>query len=180
MLKNLCQLIESDKSLQLKIVVTGTHLEKEYGFTYDQIKKDGFKNLELINLSIKKNISLGEIAANLIKKISIFFDSFKPDYFIVLGDRYEALGAVYAAFIKKISIFHLHGGEQTIGSLDQGFRNAISQLADFHFTSLEIHTKNLINMGINKKRIITSGPMILDVLNSHNSCSKDEFERFWF
>ena len=176
LLKNLCKLIESEKSLQLKIVVTGTHLEEEYGYTYDQIEKDGFKNLELINLSIK-NICAGEIAANLIKKISIFFDSFKPDYFIILGDRYEALGAAYAAFLKKISIFHLHGGEQTIGSLDQGFRNAISQLANFHFTSQEIHTTNLINMGINKKRIITSGPMILDVLDSHKSISKYEFEK---
>ena len=52
LLKNLCKLIESEKSLQLKIVVTGTHLEEEYGYTYDQIEKDGFKNLELINLSM--------------------------------------------------------------------------------------------------------------------------------
>ena len=177
LLRNLCKLLDSEKLFQLVIIVTGTHLEDEYGYTSDQIKKDGFSNLKLIKLSIKDDNNTAEITAQLIIKISKFFENFNPDFLIVLGDRYEALGAVYSAFLKKIKILHLHGGEETFGSLDNGFRNAISQLANLHFTSLEKHTKNLLNMGINKKNIFTVGPMVTDLLNCHKSITYSQFEK---
>ena len=177
LLRNLCKLLDSEKLFQLVIIVTGTHLEDEYGYTSDQIKKDGFSNLKLIKLSIKDDNNTAEITAQLIIKISKFFENFNPDFLIVLGDRYEALGAVYSAFLKKIKILHLHGGEETFGSLDNGFRNAISQLANLHFTSLEKHTKNLLNMGINKKNILTVGPMFTDLLNCHKSITYSQFEK---
>ncbi len=177
LLRELCKLLESDDLFEFTLLVTGTHLEKEFGYTFSEIDKDCFSNLELIDLNLKKNKSPSEISAILIKKISIFFSSLKPDFFIVLGDRYEALGAVFAAFLKKISIIHLHGGEVSTGSLDNGFRNAISQLSNFHFTSHQSHTNNLLKMGIKRNKIFTVGPMVIDVINSHNALNKLDFMR---
>ena len=35
--------IKSRKKLILKLIVTGAHLKKKYGYTINEIKKDGFK-----------------------------------------------------------------------------------------------------------------------------------------
>ena len=35
--------IQEDADLELQIVVTGMHLSPEFGLTYKQIEKDGFK-----------------------------------------------------------------------------------------------------------------------------------------
>ena len=35
--------IKSSKELDLQVVVTGMHLQKNYGYTYKEILKDGFK-----------------------------------------------------------------------------------------------------------------------------------------
>ena len=33
----------------------------------------------------------------------------------------------------SVPIAHIHGGEQTLGSLDDGIRHAITQLSTIHF-----------------------------------------------
>ena len=35
--------VESTNNLELQIIVTGMHLSSEFGLTYQQIEKDGFK-----------------------------------------------------------------------------------------------------------------------------------------
>ena len=42
-----------------------------------------------------------------------------------------------AAYMLSVPIAHIHGGEQTLGSLDDGIRHAITQLSTIHFTSTE-------------------------------------------
>ena len=44
--------IQEDGELQLQIVATGMHLSPEFGLTYRQIEKDGFK----IDKKMKKQI----------------------------------------------------------------------------------------------------------------------------
>ena len=42
LMKNTLHLINIDKNLSLKILVTGMHLLHEYGYTYDEIIGSGF------------------------------------------------------------------------------------------------------------------------------------------
>lgn len=177
LLKQLCRQLDSDDIFELLLIVTGTHLDDEYGYTFNQIKKDGFSNFELIHLDLRNNRSTSQISADIIKEISSCFEYFNPEFLVVLGDRYEALGAAFSAYLKKIKIIHLHGGEETFGSLDNGFRNAISQLSALHFTSSEEHSNNLKGMGIKNENIFISGPMILDLFNSHILFDKKSFEK---
>ena len=60
---------------------------------------------------------------------------------IVLGDRLEILAISLAAYIFRIPIAHIHGGELTTGSLDDGFRHCISKLSTIHFPSKKIYKK---------------------------------------
>lgn len=75
-----------------------------------------------------------------------FFRHFKQDMLIVLGDRWEALACATAAYMNGVKIAHIHGGEPTMGSLDDGYRSCITQLADYHFTSLPEYAGNIASM----------------------------------
>lgn len=43
LLRWLLRELQSSSSLQLQLLVTGSHLSSEYGFTYREIKDDGFQ-----------------------------------------------------------------------------------------------------------------------------------------
>ena len=59
------------------------------------------------------------------------------DCVVILGDRYNALRAAVRA-APHVPIAHIHGGEMTRGSMDNKYRNAITQLADIHFCATEM------------------------------------------
>ena len=42
-IKTLVSLLEKSKKFELKIIVTGSHLLKKFGFSYKEIIKDGYK-----------------------------------------------------------------------------------------------------------------------------------------
>ena len=85
-------------------------------------------------------------ANNISKKISSLIQKYKPKLFILLGDRYEVLSVALAAYISKIPIAHIHGGEITSGSLDDGFRHCISKLSSIHFVTHTSHKKRLTQL----------------------------------
>ena len=89
--------------------------------------------------------------AETIKLISQSLESLNPDYLIVLGDRYESFAAATAAHLSNIKVVHIHGGEVSLGSLDNKLRNAISQLSTIHFTSAEIHKRNVQKVNTSSK-----------------------------
>ena len=47
-IKKIVQIIEKSKKLDYVLVVSGTHLTKNFGSTVKEIKKDGFKKIEFI------------------------------------------------------------------------------------------------------------------------------------
>ena len=73
--------IQNDKDLQLQLVVTGNHLVKEYGYTVEQIKKDGFlidEEIDMIINSEKKSSIAKSMGIELIQMAQCF-DRLKPD-----------------------------------------------------------------------------------------------------
>ena len=79
---------------------------------------------------------------------------------MVLGDRYEIYAAVIAAYLARIPIAHIYGGETTQGSLDEGIRHSISKLSNIHFVSTKKHFKRLEQLGENKKYIFNIGSLV--------------------
>jgi len=72
--------------------------------------------------------------------------AYNPDMVLVLGDRFETHAAATAALLLNISIAHIHGGETTTGSFDDNIRNAITMMADYHFTATEEYAKKVARM----------------------------------
>lgn len=58
----------------------------------------------------------------------------KPNIVVTVADRFETLATAIAASYMNIPLAHIQGGEVT-GTIDDKVRNAVTQLADFHFPS---------------------------------------------
>jgi len=131
------------------------------------LKKDLKKKYKVITSVTNKKSGLIHLRfADILKKATSYLKKRKPDFVVILGDRYEALSIALASYILKIKIIHIHGGEKTFGSLDQGFRDQISQVSEFHLVSNKIHKNNLITMGIKRQKIINIGSIGLAIIKN--------------
>jgi UDP-hydrolysing UDP-N-acetyl-D-glucosamine 2-epimerase len=80
-----------------------------------------------------------------------------PDLIMILGDRFEILNVALQAYLRKIPIVHLSGGDITEGSQDDSMRHAITKLASLHFPTNEDSAKRIIQMGEEPWRVKTVG-----------------------
>ena len=80
--------------------------------------------------------------SKLILKISKIFTKIKPDYLIILGDRFEIMIPTIVANHFKIPTIHLHGGEITEGSMDELTRHSISKMSKYIFLAQKITKKD--------------------------------------
>jgi UDP-N-acetylglucosamine 2-epimerase len=62
------------------------------------------------------------------------FDNLKPDYLVVVGDRFEMMSVTIAAAYMNIRIAHTMGGEVT-GTIDESIRHAITKFSHVHITA---------------------------------------------
>ena len=169
LLKNLIYKLKKDNFFDLKIIATGTHFSKKHGFSFNEIKNhkiEIYKKI-LITNNTKSPKSLLNDMSVLSKRISFLIKKDKPDLFIVLGDRYEIFAASLAAYLNKVPVAHIHGGEITQGSLDDGFRHCISKMSNLHFVCHKDYQKRLIQMGENPKTVFNVGA--LGVENIYNT-----------
>lgn len=167
LLKWIMKEVDASDAFQLQIVVTGGHLLEEQGHTIDQIIEDGFAvDAEVdaqLDVSTKESIavSMGQMAIGMARA----FARLKPDYTIVLGDRYELLPICNTAFVMTIPIIHISGGDVTEGAIDDGIRNAVTMLATYHFPGTVDSAENIKRMRGSNKNIWAVGEPGLDSFN---------------
>lgn len=168
--------ILDDKDLELQTIITGGHLSYDQGHTIDVIIEDGIPITRIVDAKVDNSSekSICETMARLLDGFSVVLTELNPDCLVVLGDRYELLPICSAAFMLKIPIVHLSGGDITEGALDDGIRNAVTMLAEYHFPGTEASAKNIIRMRNNKKNVYTVGEPSLDLFNRVKLMSRDE------
>jgi|LakMenE01Jun11ns_1017448.scaffolds.fasta_scaffold9884431_2 GDP/UDP-N,N'-diacetylbacillosamine 2-epimerase (hydrolysing) len=178
LLKNLIFEIKKNSYFDLKIIATGTHFSKKHGFSFNEIKNLKIKIYKKILIRNNTNSpkSLLNDMSVLSKSISFLIKKDKPDLFIVLGDRYEILAVSLAAYLNKVPVAHIHGGEITQGSLDDGFRHCISKMSNFHFVSHKDYKIRLIKMGENPKTIYNFGALGVENIYKTKFLNKHELE----
>lgn len=153
-------------SIELQIIATGMHLSPEFGLTFREIEKDGFKIDRKVYIllsadtpsSISKSIGLGCIG------FAEAFENLSPDLIVVVGDRYEILSAVFSALIFRIPVCHIHGGELTEGAYDDAIRHSITKMSAIHFVAAEEYRKRVIQLGENPKSVFTVGGLGVDAI----------------
>ena len=171
------------KKSNLKIIVTGSHLSKKHGYSYEYISK--IKNCKKIKIKIKvEDTSQKSIVKNsgiIFKSCLKIFNKENFQLLLILGDRFEILPFAASALAFNIPIAHIHGGEVTHGSIDDQIRHSLSKLSNFHFTSHRDYKKRLIQMGEIKENIFNFGsPGVENVLNTEFITKKDLEKNFNF
>ena len=178
LLKPIMVEINDRNELNLQIMVSGSHLSKNFGMTFKEIENDGFNIDSKIKLNLKndRKIDIANNLGNGIKLYSKELNRLKPDILVILGDRYEALGVAQVAMILNIPIAHIHGGESSEGSIDESIRHAITKMSHLHFTCAENYKQRVIQMGENPKNVYNYGAPGLDNINSLPMFSRSELE----
>jgi UDP-hydrolysing UDP-N-acetyl-D-glucosamine 2-epimerase len=166
LLEKLIDRIFLDPDCELCLIVSGSHVSPEFGYTIRQITHPIAEKTEVLLSSdspeaVCKAIGIGNISFPGILKRQF------PDKVVLLGDRFETFAFATAAHCLRIPIAHISGGEDTQGSLDNSFRHSISHMASYHFVYAEPYKNRLIGMGINSKRIWNFGHIGLEGIEQY-------------
>jgi GDP/UDP-N,N'-diacetylbacillosamine 2-epimerase (hydrolysing) len=174
----LMKAIKDDPTLNLQVLVTGTHLEKKFGNTKSLIRKDGFKLSACIPSNIVSDdpVSVANSMATTLKGSSLALKKLNPDAVILLGDRFEIFAVAQACLILNIPVIHIHGGEVTEGSIDDCFRHSISKLSKLHFPSTEFYKKRLIQLGEDPNFIYNFGAPGLEAIRKLRFLKRTQLE----
>ena len=171
--------IQVNSKTELSVCVTGMHLSPEFGMTYQQIEEDGFEIDGKVEMLLSSDTSVGVTKSMGLGLIGFadFYQRTRPDWVLVLGDRYEILSAVTAAMVARIPIAHCHGGETTEGVIDEAIRHSITKMSHLHFTSTNEYKNRVIQLGENPRRVFNVGALGIENINRINLLSKLEFEK---
>ncbi|MDY0873658.1 UDP-N-acetylglucosamine 2-epimerase [Dongia rigui] len=172
------RLLRAEPSFRLEVAVTGMHLLPAFGNTVDQFAADGFEIAARVPTQGPED-SPEETARAIGRGIIGFTETLsrlKPDLLLVLGDRFETFAAAQAAFVLRIPIAHLCGGDVSNGALDDGFRHAIAKMASLHFPTNQDAAQRLRQLGEMPERIFNVGSTGIDFIKRAELLPRAELE----
>lgn len=179
LLKGVMRIIDQHPSLELNILVTGMHLLPKFGSTINEIKRDGFNNLLIVE-TLGNGDSPTDIANSIARGIqgsAEVLSRTSPDLLLLMGDRYETFAVGIAALNLRIPIAHIHGGEITKGLIDEAIRHSLTKMSHFHFVANETYRKRVIQLGENPERVLVVGGLGIDQIHRVSHLGKQEIEK---
>ncbi len=157
--------IEACGDLGYRLIVTNLHLLPDFGYSLQEIERDGFKVADKIYMALD-----AYTPASMAKSLGIFLMGvtdalmrLKPDIVLLAGDRGEQLMAGIAAAHMNIPVAHIQAGELS-GNIDGVTRHAIARFAHIHFAANEDAAERLRKSGEQEFRIYLTGAPQLDEL----------------
>tara|TARA_B100000212_G_C27380763_1_gene536951 strand:- start:777 stop:1925 length:1149 start_codon:yes stop_codon:yes gene_type:complete len=161
----------SNTNIKPIIILGGGAICEDYGGIENECISEG------INIDEKTSILMHEKSMqNMVRTTALgmldfsrIIEKYNPDVALTVADRYETISFAISCSYMKIPLIHLQGGEPT-GSIDDKVRNAIAQLADYHFVCTNDAYLKTIKWGEMENRVFNVGCPSLD----HLDASKDE------
>jgi UDP-hydrolysing UDP-N-acetyl-D-glucosamine 2-epimerase len=169
--------IENHPDLDYKLLVSGAHLDPDFGSTLDEIRKDGFHIDSEIKIEMDgtSSISTAQAIGSGVLSISKVLSEINPDLMVVYADRFEGFAAVIASTQMNIPTAHIEGGDLTEGgALDDSVRHAMTKLSHLHFTTNEQATNRILGMGEESWRVHTVGFPAIDLISEGKFATIEE------
>ena len=178
-LSPLARALSVEPSINLFIAAGNMHLLDRYGHTIDEIVAEGYDNIiPLGRVDTDSTLkSRSELIAGMTTGIATVIERTRADAVIILGDRFEMLGAASAALIAGVPIVHLHGGEISEGAIDDSVRHALSKMATLHLVSTQKSADRLMRMGEEPERIVRTGAIGVENITRLQPMPPDELSR---
>ena len=173
--KPVLKLLKKENLFDLRIIVTGQHLERKFGYTYNEIKKDKFNILGKVKIFNNDDTLLGmnKALSKCYLGISKIIKNNKPDLLLLTVDRIETLGAALAGLTNNIPIAHIQGGEVT-GTLDETIRHCVTKMSHIHFPANTDARNRILKMGEDKAMTFNVGCPYIDYINKEKYYSKQK------
>lgn len=178
----LYELLHKDADIDFKLIVSGAHLSHGFGYSVEQIRKDGFEILLEIETLLNSDSALSRIksASILLQNSLDTINKFSPDLMLFAGDREDVLIYSMIGGYLNIPTIHVFAGDHVEdGYIDNPIRHATSKLSTAHFVTLEEHKKRLVRMGEDPRRVFVIGNISLDKFILFNPISKFEVKRYF-
>lgn len=162
-----------NSDLKIDLVVTGTHLSKQYGMTINEIQE---RVNHQISISVKsdEDLNISKNQAEILVKFTELFSVEEYNAILLLGDRYETLAIAIAAGNTRTPIFHLCGGDTTEGAIDEWIRHSITKMSYLHFVTNEESRKRVIQLGEEPQRVFNYGSTSIDNILAITDIDKEE------
>lgn len=178
LLKPVIEKIKKCDVLELQLVVTGMHLSPEFGLTYREIEQDNYPITAKIEMLMSSDTPVGITKSMGVALLGFaeYFETYKPDIVVILGDRYEMLVASSAAMIARIPIAHIGGGELTEGAVDEAIRHSITKMSHLHFPSTNEYRNRIIQLGEQPEMVYNVGALGVENIKSIKLLDKKVLE----
>ena len=163
---------EIDARMELKLIVTGMHLLKKFGYTVKEIEFDIAAYVEMYD-DDDSPYGMAKAAARCCGGMADALEEIKPDLLLLTSDRVETLATATAAALMNIPTAHIQGGEVS-GTIDESIRHAVTKLAHIHFPATGTAARRIIKMGEDPKNVYPVGCPYLDTIRTMEYKSKEE------
>ncbi len=156
--------LEEKASFSLRVCATGQHTN----LVYDVFDFFGISEYITLNTMVPGQ-SLNELTSGLFKALGEEIMDFNPDIVVVQGDTNSAVAGALAGFYHGCKVVHVEAGLRTYDNRspfpEEMNRKLIGQIADWHFAPTHRARTNLLEEGVLRNKIITTGNTIIDALN---------------
>lgn len=158
--------------LSARIVVTGMHLLRRYGYTVHEIERAGLRRLHLIPNQVDGE-PMALVLANTVQALTRLVHEERPAAIVVHGDRVEALAGALVGSLANVRVIHVEGGEVS-GTIDDAIRHSVSKHAHVHLVANGGARDRLLQLGEEAERIFVVGSPEVDVLTSADAPTLDQ------
>ena len=171
--------IEKHPDLEYRLIVSGAHLDDDFGKTIQEIENDGFTIHSQVDIDLhedRKDGTSKAIGTGIVSMCNSL-NEINPDILVVYADRFEGFAAVIASTQMNIPTAHIEGGDITEGgALDDSVRHAMTKLAHIHFTTNQQASNRILAMGEAKWRVHTVGFPAIDMISENNFATPKEIK----
>src|SRR5580692_5764325 len=170
--------LSTSDSVDLRLVAMGPHLSPEFGNTFQEIEKDGFRidaRIECL-LSSDTDVGMAKTIGVATLGLADLLGRMRPDLLLLIADRYEMLAPAAVALALRIPIAHIEGGEISEGAIDDAVRNALTMMSHIHFTSTHGARARVISLGEEAWRVHRAGAPSLDHLRRQTLYTREQLE----
>ncbi len=162
----LIELGRRQEEVEVGLLVMAMHLDPRFGHTIEEVRRSSVPIVGEVPC-VPNTDEPSAMAAALgvaLQRSAPILAAHRPDWLLVLGDRGEQLAAGIAALHEGIAVAHLHGGERTLGAVDDVLRDLISRIAHLHLVATTGAEQRLAALGIERWRIHHTGAPGLDAI----------------
>lgn len=171
--------IDQHPRLEYYLLVSGAHLQEDFGSTKSEIEKDGLDIYAEVKMRMEQDTlySTAQAIGTGILSLSDILNELVPDFFVVYADRFEGFSAVITSTQMNIATAHIEGGDLTEGgALDDSVRHAMTKLSHLHFCTNSEAESRILGLGEQAWRVHNVGFPAIDLLAAGNFASLAEVE----